>query len=153
MIIYRGWEPGSDPPWIKKDPETGAVLHPRRPLIAQVLQEAEEADVDEDSDAISDAENSGDWKTKGTNVFGERDDFTMGTDADWEGEEEQGGGENDGGSGGEFDEDEGPPVSGEGDDHESDGERNGVADEGSALPPVLFVDSNGVAHSSLEAAP
>ncbi|GAQ81940.1 CRS1 / YhbY (CRM) domain-containing protein [Klebsormidium nitens] len=150
VIIYRGWEPGTDPPWIKKDPETGAVLLPRRPLIAQVLREAEEAEMDDQSEEKSDAENGEDWKTQGTNVYGERDDFTMGTDADWEGEEGPGGDDDFGGG---FDEDEVPPVLGEEDDDESEGGRSGGADKGAALPPMLFVDTNGVAHSSLEPAP
>jgi hypothetical protein len=146
VIIYRGWEPGTDPPWIKKDPTTGEVLMPRRPLIAQALQETDSS------------ENTGDLSPTGTNVFGEKDDFTRGSDADWGSDEEGGegfvlGGEESGASSSdEFDDD---VISGRGEgseeDYESDEGGDGSSDQESELPPVLYVDSSGVGHSSVEA--
>lgn len=146
MIIYRGWEPGTDPPWIKKDPKTGEVLMPRRPLIAQALQESDSS------------ESTGDPNPTGTNVFGEKDDFTRGSDADWgsdgEGgkEFEEGGEESGASSSDEFDDD---VISawGEGseEDYESDEDGSGSSDQESKLPPVMYVDRSGVGHSSVEA--
>jgi hypothetical protein len=52
VIIYRGREPGIDPPWIKKDPKTGEVLMPRRPLIAQALQETDSSESTGDFEEI-----------------------------------------------------------------------------------------------------
>lgn len=139
VVIYRGWEPGADPPWIKRDPETGAVPLSQRPPIPRVLGRVEEANQDalDGLAKSSESESGEDGKAKRTSVYEDRDDRRLG------GKERAGArkGKRRRRLVGEVDKDDVVPVLQKGYDHESGEGRKGAANGESALARVVPVST------------